>query len=117
MEGGEVLLHSCQLKLQQVLFNLLNNAIKFTLPGGKRVTLSIRQQEPRQVKFMIKDHGVGIKEEEEGLIFEKFTHLDKSIDGTVQALCYPSRSLRGWAGSYISRVYMARGQRFSSRCH
>ncbi len=69
------------LRLEQVLVNLLHNAIKFTHPGG-RVDVNIRQNEG-QIIFAIKDSGVGIPPKDLERIFERFYKAD------------PSRSKRG----------------------
>ncbi len=57
-------------KLRQILYNLMSNAIKFT-PEGGRVTLRARA-EGRFVVIEVEDTGIGIAEEERDIIFEKF---------------------------------------------
>jgi signal transduction histidine kinase len=57
-------------KLRQVLYNLLSNAIKFT-PEGGRVTVRARA-EGRFVVLQVEDTGIGIAEEDQEKIFEKF---------------------------------------------
>jgi two-component system, sensor histidine kinase and response regulator len=61
-------------RLQQVLFNLLDNAIKFTPKGGK---VSLRTfQNNQQVTFQIRDTGIGIAADQIPLLFQKFRQLD-----------------------------------------
>jgi signal transduction histidine kinase len=57
-------------RLQQVLTNLLDNAVKFS-PAGERVTVSAYQQDSR-VRVEVSDRGPGIAKEQQRLIFEKF---------------------------------------------
>ncbi|MGE3822535.1 MAG: ATP-binding protein [Isosphaeraceae bacterium] len=57
-------------KLRQILYNLLSNAIKFT-PEGGRVTLSARV-DGRYAVIEVADSGIGIAEEDQDKIFEKF---------------------------------------------
>jgi len=57
-------------RLAQALSNLVNNAIKFTPPGGK-VTLTTRFEE-NQVQFLVSDTGIGISLEEQSHIFAPF---------------------------------------------
>ena len=68
------------LHLRQVLINLIGNAIKFTQQG--RVELScrnIRLTEGRTlIRFEVMDTGIGISEEKQQQIFEKFTQADES---------------------------------------
>lgn len=57
-------------RLKQVLFNLVSNAIKFT-PAGGTVTVGARHQES-DIDFYVSDTGVGISEDEQERVFEKF---------------------------------------------
>jgi two-component system, sensor histidine kinase and response regulator len=61
-------------RLQQILFNLLDNAIKFTPKGGK-VTLRVLAEEGLAM-FQVKDQGIGIPEEQLPLLFQKFRQLN-----------------------------------------
>jgi len=70
-----------QLRIKQILLNLLGNAIKFTSEG--RVTLSTELLEHydnfAQVQIVVCDSGIGISPEFLGTIFESFTQQDASI--------------------------------------
>jgi signal transduction histidine kinase len=57
-------------RLQQVLTNLLDNAVKFS-PTGERVTVSAYREDSR-VRVEVADRGPGIAKEQQRLIFEKF---------------------------------------------
>ena len=57
-------------RLKQALFNLLSNALKFTPPGGS-VTLAARRIGER-VALVVADTGVGVPQEDQQRIFEKF---------------------------------------------
>ncbi len=64
-------------KLQQILQNLINNAIKFTEKGS--VTISaIYISETGSVEFKVSDTGIGIPEKAVPVIFEKFRQIDSS---------------------------------------
>ncbi len=62
-------------RIRQVLFNLLNNAARFTERGG--VTVSVRRQ-GEEVVFAVADTGIGIAPEDIPRIFEEFRQLDGS---------------------------------------
>jgi signal transduction histidine kinase/ActR/RegA family two-component response regulator len=63
-------------RLMQILVNLLGNAIKFTHQG--HVTLQVRQQ-PLCVYFSVSDSGIGISEEQQPKIFQRFVQADDQI--------------------------------------
>ncbi len=68
------------LRLRQVLNNLLNNAVKFTLHGEIRLTLTGRMTgESAEVTFSVQDTGIGIAPAAQATIFDKFTQADASI--------------------------------------
>ena len=66
-------------RLEQVLVNLIHNGVKFTRPGGG-VALSA-QAEGNFVRFVVRDSGVGIPEEDLSRIFERFYRVDRSRSG------------------------------------
>jgi signal transduction histidine kinase len=63
-----------KLKLKQILYNLINNAIKFT-PQGGRVTLHI-ESDNENILFKIIDTGEGISKENQKKLFKVFGQLD-----------------------------------------
>ncbi|HEX8406209.1 MAG TPA: response regulator [Duganella sp.] len=65
--------------LTQILLNLANNAIKFTETGTVRVTLAQRASEGRNIiEFSVADSGAGIREEDQGKLFQAFSQLDST---------------------------------------
>jgi two-component system phosphate regulon sensor histidine kinase PhoR len=62
-------------RLEQLLINLLDNAVKYTEKGEIRLTLS---KADRGVRIEVRDTGIGIPEEDKGRIFERFYVVDKS---------------------------------------
>jgi two-component system phosphate regulon sensor histidine kinase PhoR len=66
-------------RLEQVLVNLIHNAVKFTHPGGE-VVLSAKM-ERAFVCFAVRDTGVGIPEEDLTRIFERFYKADRARSG------------------------------------
>jgi signal transduction histidine kinase len=68
-----------QARVQQILNNLLSNAIKFT-PEGGRVDLRVRRHDADDLVLEVSDTGVGIPEEEQQVIFEKFRQGRVGVD-------------------------------------
>jgi signal transduction histidine kinase len=58
--------------LQQVLLNLVGNAIKFSCSGGKVVVRVELDKDEKSLKFSVSDNGRGIPEEEQPLVFSKY---------------------------------------------
>lgn len=73
---------SDDIKLSQILNNLLSNALKFTEEGGVTFCVALREINENNVtlNFAIKDTGIGIPKEKVGVIFESFIQAD--IDTT-----------------------------------
>ncbi len=63
-------------RIQQVLINLLDNAISFTPPGGN-ITLLARQEE-EVIRVNVSDTGAGIPPDEQERIWERFHKVDRS---------------------------------------
>lgn len=64
--------------IEQVLDQLLENAIKFTERGGIDVRLGLSPERPGFLEFSVKDTGIGIAEDKLGLVFDYFTQADGS---------------------------------------
>ena len=65
------------LRVKQVIFNVIGNAIKFTDTGGIVVTLSVNADE-NVFKFTIRDTGCGIDQNELEYVFDHFRQVDGS---------------------------------------
>lgn len=65
-------------RIKQVLLNLLSNAYKFT-PVGGHITLSCRLADQAMMLFSVADTGIGIKPEDQGIIFKEFRQADGSL--------------------------------------
>jgi two-component system phosphate regulon sensor histidine kinase PhoR len=67
-------------KLKQVFVNIIQNAIKYTEKGIVEVSA---EEEKKNVKFIIKDTGIGIPDESINRIFERFYRVDKARSRSV----------------------------------
>lgn len=65
-------------RLQQVFWNLLKNAVKFT-PVSGRIEVSCRNPAPGKVQVQVRDTGIGISSEALARIFDAFEQADKTI--------------------------------------
>ncbi|MXV13930.1 response regulator [Hufsiella ginkgonis] len=67
-----------KLRLEQILKNLLSNALKFTTKGSVSLEIQSRENAPGWIEFAVKDTGLGIPKEKQALIFEAFQQADGS---------------------------------------
>ncbi len=67
-------------RLEQVLVNLLDNALQYTDTGGQ-VTVSARTARPNRVEFVIEDTGRGIPPDDVPRLFERFYQVERSRTG------------------------------------
>jgi signal transduction histidine kinase len=67
-----------QLRLEQILKNLLSNALKFTNKGSIDLNVDLSNENDHYIIFSVKDSGIGIPEEKQQLIFEAFQQADGS---------------------------------------
>jgi two-component system phosphate regulon sensor histidine kinase PhoR len=71
-------------RLEQVLVNLIHNAVKFTRAGGEVILQA--ESDGSEVRFAVRDTGIGIPEEDVSRIFERFYRVDKSRTGSGTGL-------------------------------
>ena len=79
-------LHSDEVRIKQILINLLTNAVKYTDSGS--VTLSVSGEEVSDslydLRLSVTDTGRGIREEEQKTLFDAFTRADMAINRSVE---------------------------------
>ncbi len=73
-------LYQDQARVQQILNNLLSNAIKFT-PEGGRILVSAQRSDRDELVLCVADTGVGIADEDQQIIFEKFRQGGTALPG------------------------------------
>lgn len=83
-------LYGDELRIKQVMINIINNAIKYTKEGSVNINISYLKVEnhEKNIELVIdvSDTGIGIKEDEKNKLFTKFQRLDeirnKNVEGT-----------------------------------
>jgi len=102
-------------KFKQIMLNLLSNAVKFTPQGGK-ITVRAKHVDS-QLEVAVSDTGIGIKPEDQRLVFEEFRqasgdHLKKS-EGTGLGLALTRRFVELHGGSMKLESEVGKGSTFS----
>jgi signal transduction histidine kinase len=75
--SGTVLVYGDAIRLQQVVWNLLSNALKYARPADGRVEVSLRP-DGTECELMVSDDGIGISQEFLPHVFERFRQADGS---------------------------------------
>ncbi len=104
-------LYGDEVRIRQVITNLLNNAIKYTEKGCVTLDVSCTITEPcANLKFQVTDTGIGIKEEDQTVLFDAFQRLDSHkthfIEGTGLGLSIVKRFVELMNGTIqVDSVY------------
>jgi signal transduction histidine kinase/DNA-binding response OmpR family regulator len=103
-----------EIKLRQVLVNLVGNAIKFTRSG--RVTLAVEMAAPYRIAFHVQDTGPGIATEELAHLFDPFyqaSRTRKAQQGTGLGLTISQRFVGLMGGEITAQSELGKGSAFS----
>ena len=112
--NSNVLLNTDKSKLEQILINLLVNAVKFTDKGSVR--LGIKLINGTDIEFSVTDTGIGISDENQKIIFSEFRQVDSSTSrkyggaGLGLAICKKYVELLG--GTLSLQSESGKGSRF-----
>ena len=103
------------MRLKQVLYNYLSNAIKFTNEGG-RVMLRVRPDAGNRFRIEVEDTGIGIRPEDEHRLFIEFQQLDastaKKFPGSGLGLALTKRLVEAQGGTVGVRSMFGSGSTF-----
>jgi signal transduction histidine kinase len=70
-DGGPVLASVDELRVEQVITNLLDNAVKFS-PDGGPIEIKLSRPTAERVRLIVRDHGLGVPEEHRPHLFGRF---------------------------------------------
>ncbi|MBQ1658646.1 MAG: transporter substrate-binding domain-containing protein, partial [Clostridia bacterium] len=109
-----------KLRLQQVLLNILSNAVKFTPTGGmislKVIEKQLTDNKTAWFEFRIKDNGIGMSEEFRNMIFDAFTREQTStvsgIQGTGLGMAITKKIVDMMGGTISVNSAEGRGSEF-----
>jgi signal transduction histidine kinase/ActR/RegA family two-component response regulator len=106
-----------QVKVRQILFNLLSNATKFTDKGA--ITLKVTREPDAQIALAVTDTGIGMTEEQQARLFEPFQQADasttKKYGGTGLGLTISRHFAEMMAGSLTMTSAPGEGSTFTLR--
>jgi signal transduction histidine kinase/CheY-like chemotaxis protein len=105
-------------RIEQVLINLVGNAVKFTSAGGAITIRARHQPERRQVEISVQDSGLGIAPEDHARIFDEFAQVrnaqaDTSREGSGLGLAIAKRIVEAHQGQLRVESTPGKGSTFS----
>jgi signal transduction histidine kinase/CheY-like chemotaxis protein/HPt (histidine-containing phosphotransfer) domain-containing protein len=105
------------LKIFQILLNLTNNAVKFTPSGSVILGIKENYQKPGHLVLSVIDTGIGISEEQQKIIFDRFTQVHDSLaqqhSGAGLGLAISQKLTKVMGGELKVRSALGRGSVFS----
>lgn len=107
-----------EIRIRQVLLNILTNAVKYTEQGGFRLTVDgVTEGENVRLYFSVEDTGIGIKEEDISKLFEKFERIEekrnRNIEGTGLGLNITMHLLEMMGSTLQVESVYGKGSKFS----
>jgi signal transduction histidine kinase len=112
----ELTSHTDRLRVRQILYNLLTNAVKFTPRDGGPITVTGRR-DGAGIEIVVKDAGIGIALQDQARIFEEFTQLDRGpsrrLDGTGLGLTLTRKMVELLGGTIRVESALGRGSTFT----
>lgn len=113
--SGDTVVEGDEARLQEILLNLLDNAVKYS-PSGGRVTLSVRGQGPA-VRIDVSDEGVGLSPEDAARVFDRMVRIrndaTRDIKGTGLGLYIVRRIVEAHGGRIWAEGRPGAGSTFS----
>ena len=115
-EGTDVELVQDRQKLQQILVNLVSNAVKFTSQGHVRLR---SRTEGDETIIVVADTGIGIPEIDIPTIFDEFRQVDgtstREYGGTGLGLAISAKFASSMGGDLVARSELGEGSEFTLR--
>jgi two-component system phosphate regulon sensor histidine kinase PhoR len=113
--GNLPLLPADESRLQEVIYNLLDNAVKYSQPGG---TVFLKAEiDGERIRISVADHGVGIPEADLPRIFERFYRADKArsreLGGTGLGLSIVKHIIQLHRGTVEAKSELGKGTTIS----
>jgi two-component system phosphate regulon sensor histidine kinase PhoR len=99
-------------KLRSVIYNLVNNAIKFQPPGQKPKIFIKTERRDKFIVITVKDNGLGIDPVQQENIFAKYQRIDKSIEGSGIGLYLVNEIVTTSGGKILLNSEIGQGAEF-----
>ncbi|MCO5946750.1 sensor histidine kinase [Mucilaginibacter flavidus] len=99
-------------KLRSIIYNLVNNAIKFQSPDRTpEITISTRK-EKKYIVISVKDNGIGIEESKYKEVFSKYSRIENTVEGTGIGLYLVNEIVTNSGGKILLKSELGKGSEF-----
>ena len=105
----QLLIHTDRTVLTEILDNLVQNAVKFTLQGSITIGCTVMSD---QIKLYVRDTGKGIAQADQKRIFDRFVKVDEYIPGTGLGLSVVKSHASNLGGSVGVQSELGKGSEF-----
>ena len=99
-------------KLRSVIYNLVNNAIKFHLPGKVPEILISTKMEKKYVVITVKDNGIGIDKTKHKEVFSKYSRVGNTVEGSGIGLYLVNEIVTNSGGKILLDSQLGKGSEF-----
>ena len=83
-EGVNEIVHGDDVRIRQIITNILNNAVKFTRYGSVKFHIGVKNRNGKEYTvFTVKDTGIGIKNEDISRLFSQFEQFDSRVNRDI----------------------------------
>lgn len=115
-KSADKIIFADEQRLQQILINLINNAIKFTMEGEVNLWIGVEPKNNNEIIFQIEDTGLGIPQEDISKIFNEFAQTsvtkNKNIEGTGLGLAITKQIVMAMKGKLSVKSVLNKGTKF-----
>ncbi|MGZ3756358.1 MAG: sensor histidine kinase [Mucilaginibacter sp.] len=99
-------------KLRSIVYNLVNNAIKFHTPGSPpEITISTKK-EKKHIVISVKDNGIGIAESKHQDVFAKYSRVENTVEGSGVGLYLVNEIVTNSGGKIVLKSKLGQGAEF-----
>lgn len=97
-----------KIRLREIMINLLNNALKYTESGTITLDMEVLEKTSDQayIKIAVSDTGIGIREEDQQSLFQKFTRMDQKIHHDIEGSGLGLAIVKGYVTLMGGRVML-----------
>ena len=99
-------------KLRSIIYNLVNNAIKFRSPDRKPEIFIKTQKEKKYILISVKDNGIGIDVDKQDVVFSKYFRLQNAIEGSGVGLYLVNEIVKNSGGKIVLKSEPGKGSEF-----